>query len=355
MTVITQNIDGYHERAGNEHVLEVHGTIHRVRCHRRCGFVAAWEQSAVEPFACPACGAPVRPDLVMFGEMLDEEVFAAAEIRSLGADVFFCVGTSFTVQPAARLPVWAKVPARWWWKSIRTRRPCRTPPITRSATAPRSSSRAVHETRQEKPDMKERPNQSPAYRDGGNGRRGEGLIGYNAALSCLALPGLRRPAHFSSRVASRIPCHYRFPDRRCQSGEKLQFPSFAGSADALLIAQAASRSQCDAGQRCSRYSPPAPAMRSVCCRKSPGSPRICAYACCRTGKRCPTTVSRHTTTWFPSDWQRSMPSCAASATCCWYPPALRSTASGTAGLSGRLHLLPQAGREARCRASSAPS
>jgi NAD-dependent deacetylase len=108
MTVITQNIDGYHERAGNEHVLEVHGTIHRVRCHRHCGFVAAWDQSAINPYACPACGAPVRPDLVMFGEMLDEEVFAAAEMRSLGADVFFCVGTSFTVQPAARLPVWAK-------------------------------------------------------------------------------------------------------------------------------------------------------------------------------------------------------------------------------------------------------
>lgn len=108
LTVITQNIDGYHSRAGNAQVLEVHGTIHRVRCHRRCGFVAAWEQSAIEPFACPDCGAPVRPDLVLFGEMLDERVFATAERRSLDADLFFCVGTSFTVQPAAHLPVWAK-------------------------------------------------------------------------------------------------------------------------------------------------------------------------------------------------------------------------------------------------------
>jgi NAD-dependent deacetylase len=140
MTVITQNIDGYHERAGNEHVLEVHGTIHRVRCHRHCGFVAAWDQSAIKPYACPACGAPVRPDLVMFGEMLDEEVFAAAEIRSLGADVFFCVGTSFTVHPPPACRYGQSVPARWWWKSIRTRRPCRTPPITRSAAALRSSS-----------------------------------------------------------------------------------------------------------------------------------------------------------------------------------------------------------------------
>ncbi|MBN8455685.1 NAD-dependent deacylase [Accumulibacter sp.] len=107
-TVITQNIDGYHALAGNHEVLEVHGTIHRVRCHRHCGYVAGWDQNINEPFACPDCGAPVRPDLVMFGEMLDEEVFAAAQTRSLNADVFFCVGTSFTVQPAARLPVWAK-------------------------------------------------------------------------------------------------------------------------------------------------------------------------------------------------------------------------------------------------------
>ena len=107
-TVITQNIDGYHARAGNQNVLEVHGTIHRVRCYRHCGFVASWDQSTLEPYACPVCGAPVRPDLVMFGEMLDEAVFAAAEISSLKADIFFCVGTSFTVQPAARLPLWAK-------------------------------------------------------------------------------------------------------------------------------------------------------------------------------------------------------------------------------------------------------
>ncbi len=108
VTVITQNIDGYHARAGNENVLEVHGTIHRVRCHQHCGFVAGWDESSLDPYACPACGAPVRPDLVMFGEALDEEVFANAQLRSLTADVFFAVGTSFTVQPAARLPLWAK-------------------------------------------------------------------------------------------------------------------------------------------------------------------------------------------------------------------------------------------------------
>ena len=44
----------------------------------------------------------------MFGEALEEEVFAAAEARSVSADIFFCVGTSFTVQPAVRLPMWAK-------------------------------------------------------------------------------------------------------------------------------------------------------------------------------------------------------------------------------------------------------
>ncbi|HCZ15871.1 MAG TPA: NAD-dependent deacylase [Accumulibacter sp.] len=108
LTVITQNIDGYHTRAGNQQVLEIHGTIHRLRCQQHCGYAALWEQSAREPFACPRCGAPARPDLVLFGEMLDEEIFAAAEMRSLAADLFFCVGTSFTVQPAALLPLWAK-------------------------------------------------------------------------------------------------------------------------------------------------------------------------------------------------------------------------------------------------------
>lgn len=108
LAVITQNIDGYHTRAGNTQVLEVHGTIHRVRCHHHYGFAAAWQEDALEPFSCPGCGAPVRPDLVLFGEMLDEAVFGAAEMRSLTADLFFCVGTSFTVQPAALLPVWAK-------------------------------------------------------------------------------------------------------------------------------------------------------------------------------------------------------------------------------------------------------
>lgn len=108
LTVVTQNIDGYHSRAGNGEVLEVHGTIHRLRCHERCGFVEEWSEDLREPFPCPQCGAPARPDLVLFGEALDPEVFTAAGRRSARADVFFCVGTSFTVQPAAHLPVWAK-------------------------------------------------------------------------------------------------------------------------------------------------------------------------------------------------------------------------------------------------------
>lgn len=108
LTVITQNIDGYHGSAGNDQVLEIHGTIHRVRCHRHCGFSADWDQSTTEPYACPECGALVRPDLVLFGEALNERVFSAAEKRSANADIFFCVGTSFTVQPAAQLPIWAK-------------------------------------------------------------------------------------------------------------------------------------------------------------------------------------------------------------------------------------------------------
>ena len=108
LTVITQNIDGLHQVAGSTRVLEVHGSALRVRCHHHCGFVALWPLGEPAPRQCPSCGARVRPDVVWFGEPLDDGVFSDAVDSSLGADVFISVGTSAIIQPAASLPMAAK-------------------------------------------------------------------------------------------------------------------------------------------------------------------------------------------------------------------------------------------------------
>ena len=107
-TVITQNIDGYHVKVGNSRVFEIHGSIHRLRCFRHCGFLQYWEDAKSYPVKCPSCGAAVRPDVVWFGEPLNEDLFAFAEAAILNADIVFSVGTSLTVHPVARLPQMAK-------------------------------------------------------------------------------------------------------------------------------------------------------------------------------------------------------------------------------------------------------
>ena len=106
ITVITQNIDGLHQTAGSSRVFELHGSALRIRCHRNCGFLAAWDGREVER-RCRACGAPVRPDVVWFGEALDENVLEMAIEAASEAEIFFSVGTSAVIQPAASLPLLA--------------------------------------------------------------------------------------------------------------------------------------------------------------------------------------------------------------------------------------------------------
>lgn len=107
VTVVTQNIDGLHQAAGSTRVFEVHGSAMRLRCHRHCGFIEAWD-GGDGPRACPRCGQPARPDVVWFGEALEEDVFTAAVQAAYGADLLFTVGTSAVIQPAASLPVLAR-------------------------------------------------------------------------------------------------------------------------------------------------------------------------------------------------------------------------------------------------------
>ena len=102
--VVTQNIDGLHQAAGSEKVLELHGSVHRNTC-MRCGrqFDLAWVLSQEGTPHCP-CGGLVRPDVVLYEESLrDDEVLEAAVRAVRGCDLLIVGGTSLVVHPAAGL------------------------------------------------------------------------------------------------------------------------------------------------------------------------------------------------------------------------------------------------------------
>lgn len=106
-TLITQNVDGLHRKAGNVNVLELHGNIQRVRCSE-CGMVAeTWEENGDVP-RCAGCGGMLRPDVVWFGEPLPRSALEAAVEAARTSQVFLSIGTSGVVQPAAALPFAAK-------------------------------------------------------------------------------------------------------------------------------------------------------------------------------------------------------------------------------------------------------
>jgi len=101
-TVITQNIDGLHQRAGSAGVLELHGSLWRVRC-ARCGTVTENPEAPIRSRRC-ACGTWLRPDIVWFEDMLDVETMRAAGDAIARCDLLVSVGTSGVVYPAADLP-----------------------------------------------------------------------------------------------------------------------------------------------------------------------------------------------------------------------------------------------------------
>lgn len=102
--LITQNVDGMHLLAGSRKILELHGNIFRNLCSRERRVVDP-EPSEEAPPPCPRCGAPVRPDVVWFGESLPPDVLQSALEAVEQAEVFFSIGTSALVHPAASLPV----------------------------------------------------------------------------------------------------------------------------------------------------------------------------------------------------------------------------------------------------------
>ena len=107
-TLITQNVDGLHDRAGSRRILKVHGDIWMVRC-TNCGTESRDDRVPLPelPPRC-ACGDMLRPGVVWFGESLPGDVWAGAEQASRQADVFLVVGTSAVVYPAAGLVMEAK-------------------------------------------------------------------------------------------------------------------------------------------------------------------------------------------------------------------------------------------------------
>jgi NAD-dependent deacetylase len=101
---VTQNVDGLHRRAGHERVIELHGSLWRVRCID-CGAGRALTEPVRPPLPprCTSCGGIERPGVVWFGEGLPEAAFEEAYEACRTADVFLSVGTSGQVHPAAGL------------------------------------------------------------------------------------------------------------------------------------------------------------------------------------------------------------------------------------------------------------
>jgi NAD-dependent deacetylase len=107
-TLITQNVDGLHQRAGSRNVIELHGNITRVKCKHGCGVLTDWDDNEGEIPKCPKCGAYLRPDVVWFGEALPEKELLRAWQAAQTCEVFFSIGTSAIVQPAASIPIISK-------------------------------------------------------------------------------------------------------------------------------------------------------------------------------------------------------------------------------------------------------
>lgn len=101
-TLITQNVDGLHQRAGSKNVFELHGNLTQARCEA-CGEVAVLRSGFPLPPPCPACRAFMRPNVVWFGEMLPERAFEAGVDAFNRAEVALIIGTSAVVEPAASL------------------------------------------------------------------------------------------------------------------------------------------------------------------------------------------------------------------------------------------------------------
>jgi NAD-dependent deacetylase len=102
-TLITQNVDGLHQAAGSRRVLELHGSLRRIRCTGCANKADRGYEDLPELPRCEACGELLRPDVVWFEEMLPMEIWNAAARATAECECFLVVGTSAVVYPAAGL------------------------------------------------------------------------------------------------------------------------------------------------------------------------------------------------------------------------------------------------------------
>ena len=103
LTVVTQHLDNLHQRAGSRNVIELHGHLRTVRCDR-CPSRIDWAEAPPTP-VCAACGGMLRPEVVMFEEILPEDAVRAAMAAAESCDLLLSVGTSNQVWPAAEIPL----------------------------------------------------------------------------------------------------------------------------------------------------------------------------------------------------------------------------------------------------------
>ena len=107
--LITQNVDNLHKAAGSKNIMELHGNIMRTYCNE-CGREYAegeYDDQMAVP-VCSKCGGTLRPGVVLFGESLPAKTLSKAQEAAAGCEVFFSIGTSAVVEPAASLPYVAK-------------------------------------------------------------------------------------------------------------------------------------------------------------------------------------------------------------------------------------------------------
>lgn len=119
LTVVTQNVDDLHERAGSENVLHLHGSIFQPRCfdcaqpYAFTGVPAMAQEQKLAPPLCSHCQGMVRPGVVWFGEGLPQAEMTAAFAAAEDCDVLLSIGTSGLVQPAAQIPSLALRSGAW--------------------------------------------------------------------------------------------------------------------------------------------------------------------------------------------------------------------------------------------------
>jgi NAD-dependent deacetylase len=111
-TIITQNIDGLHQRAGSVNIHEVHGSLGNltcIDCYRKVShtdYIERFIQNGVAP-KCPSCGAILKPDIVLFGEQLPHQTWLNSVEACQQCDLMIVMGSSLEVLPVARLPFFA--------------------------------------------------------------------------------------------------------------------------------------------------------------------------------------------------------------------------------------------------------